>query len=504
MMHRLSRSVIATLLTTAIFNSSVMLPSAYAALPQTLPGLSTDQAISQDLPDIGTAGGSVLSINQELELGDFYLRQMRGSAPLIYDPLLNSYLSNLGERLVKQADSVRTPFNFLLIRNNNLNAFAFFGGNVVLHSSLILTADNESELASVMAHEISHVTQRHLARAMEEQQRSAPVTWAAAIGSMLLAMANPQMGMAALSSTLAGSQQNMISFTQGNEQEADRIGIALLSRAGFDPQGSPTFLEKLAAQYRYASKPPEILLTHPLPESRLAEAQTRASSMPQRHPALSLDFQLAKIRLLGMYGNGDRVLSNAMLDQQLKQGNAQEKTAAQYGKALLSYQNRKFDQARSALQPLLSQQPNNLWYIDLMTDIDIEQKRSADAVSRLQKALQAQPHSAVLQLNLANTYLKAGRSQEAVRLLERYTFANPTDMNAWGLSAEVYASLNQRDAELAARAENSALQGNFEEAISLLSSASKMVALNSLKQARYDARIDQLRQLQSRYSKFKS
>ncbi|MGL5400150.1 MAG: M48 family metalloprotease, partial [Plesiomonas shigelloides] len=227
MAYRFSHSAIAGLLTGILLTSSLPVQ---AALDLRLPESSPDAALDRDLPDIGTAGGSVLSINQEKELGDFYLRQMRGKAPLISDPLLDAYIAGLGQRLVRHADSVQTPFNFLLIRNNNLNAFAFFGGNVVLHSGLILTADNESELASVIAHEISHVTQRHLARAMEEQQRSAPLTWAATIGSILLTMANPQMGMAALSSTLAGTQQNMISFTQSNEQEADRIGIALLSR----------------------------------------------------------------------------------------------------------------------------------------------------------------------------------------------------------------------------------------------------------------------------------
>ncbi|MBO1108811.1 M48 family metallopeptidase [Plesiomonas shigelloides] len=501
MAYRFSHSAIAGLLTGILLTSSLPVQ---AALDLRLPESSPDAVLDRDLPDIGTAGGSVLSINQEKELGDFYLRQMRGKAPLISDPLLDAYIAGLGQRLVRHADSVQTPFNFLLIRNNNLNAFAFFGGNVVLHSGLILTADNESELASVIAHEISHVTQRHLARAMEEQQRSAPLTWAATIGSILLTMANPQMGMAALSSTLAGTQQNMISFTQSNEQEADRIGIALLSRAGFDPQGSPSFLEKLAAQYRYASKPPEILLTHPLPESRLAEAQTRANRLPQRHPSGSLEFQLAKIRLLGMYGSGENTLSSATLNQMSAQGNALEKQAAQYGKALLAYHNRQYAQARTELQQLLTQSPKNQWYIDLMTDIDIGQNRGADAVRRLQQALQSQPDSRVLQLNLANAYYKAGQSQEAIKRLERYTFANPNDLNGWGLSAEVYAALGQRDAELAARAENSALQGNFDEAITLLTNASQLVKVNSLKQARYDARIDQLRQLQNRYSKFKS
>lgn len=191
------------------------------------------------LPDMGTSAGSTLSIGQEMQMGDYYVRQLRGSAPLINDPLLVQYINGLGMRLVAHANSVRTPFHFYLINNDQINAFAFFGGNVVLHSALFRYSDNESELASVMAHEISHVTQRHLARAMEDQKRNAPLTWVGALGSILLAMASPQAGMAALTGTLAGTQQGMISFTRQNEEEADRIGIQVLQRSGFDPQAMP-------------------------------------------------------------------------------------------------------------------------------------------------------------------------------------------------------------------------------------------------------------------------
>ncbi|VFS64265.1 Putative Zn-dependent protease, contains TPR repeats [Kluyvera cryocrescens] len=145
-------------------------------------------------------------------MGDYYVRQLRGSAPLINDPLLVQYINSLGMRLVSHAYSVRTPFHFYLINNDDINAFAFFGGNVVLHSALFRYSDTESQLASVMAHEISHVTQRHLARAMEDQKRNAPLTWVGALGSILLAMASPQAGMAALSGTLAGTQQGIISL----------------------------------------------------------------------------------------------------------------------------------------------------------------------------------------------------------------------------------------------------------------------------------------------------
>lgn len=469
-----------------------------ASLTLTLGSLGPAFADSADtLPDMGTSAGSTLSIGQEMQMGDYYVRQLRGSAPLINDPLLVQYINGLGMRLVSHANSVRTPFHFYLINNDQINAFAFFGGNVVLHSALFRYSDNESELASVMAHEISHVTQRHLARAMEDQKRNAPLTWVGALGSILLAMASPQAGMAALTGTLAGTQQGMISFTRQNEEEADRIGIQVLQRSGFDPQAMPMFMGKLLDESRYSTRPPEMLLTHPLPESRLADARNRANQMRPVVVQSSADFYLAKARTLGMYTNGDNKLGTDLLNAWDK-GNIRQQHAAQYGRALLAMESNNFDQARKTLQPLLSADPQNPWYLDLATDIDLGQKKTGDAINRLKNTRELRTNP-VLQLNLANALLQGGQPGEAATILNRYTFTYKEDGNGWDLLAQAEGALGNRDQELAARAESMALVGQLEQAISLLSSASSQVKLGSLQQARYDARIDQLRELQARF-----
>lgn len=481
MFRQLKKNFVATLMATLMAGQAV---TAFAG-PE------------EALPDMGTSAGSTLSIGQEMQMGDYYVRQLRGSAPLINDPLLVQYLNSLGGRLVSNASSVRTPFHFFLINNDELNAFAFFGGNVVLHSALFRYADTESQLASVMAHEISHVTQRHLARTMEDQKRNAPLTWVGALGSILLAMASPQAGMAALTTTLAGVQQGMISFTRQNEEEADRIGIQVLRRSGFDPRAMPAFMEKLLDQSRYSTRPPEMLLTHPLPESRLADARNRASQMPPVVVQSSADFWLAKARALGMYHSGQNQLTRDLLDNWSK-GNIRQQHAAQYGHALQAMEAKNYDQARKILRPLLDAEPQNTWYLDLATDIDLGQKRAAAAISRLQNARELR-NNPVLQLNLANAWLQGGQPQQAATLLNRYTFNHKDDSNGWELLAQAEAMLGNRDRELAARAESYALAGRLEPAISLLSNASALVKSGSLQQARYDARIDQLRRLQQRF-----
>lgn len=210
----------------------------------------------QNLPDIGTTAAGTLTIAQELEYGDAYMRILRNSSPIISDPVLDEYITSLGHKLVANANDVKTPFHFHLIRDRSVNAFAFFGGYVVANTGLFLHANNESELASVFAHEISHITQRHLARHMEAQARNTPLTIAALVGSLLLAIASPEAGIAAINATTAGSMQASINYTRSNEQEADRFGMATLARAGFDPEGMPNFFGHLADQYRYASTPP--------------------------------------------------------------------------------------------------------------------------------------------------------------------------------------------------------------------------------------------------------
>lgn len=484
MFRQLKKTLVATLIATL-------------TLGQALPAFADSD---DSLPDMGTTAGSTLSIGQEMQMGDYYVRQLRGSAPLINDPLLVQYINGLGMRLVSHANSVRTPFHFFLINNDELNAFAFFGGNVVLHSALFRYADTESQLASVMAHEISHVTQRHLARAMEDQKRNAPLTWVGALGSILLAMASPQAGMAALTGTLAGTQQGLISFTRQNEEEADRIGIQVLQRSGFDPQAMPQFMDKLMDQSRYSSRPPEMLLTHPLPESRLSDARNRANQMRPVVVQSSEDFYMAKARTLGMYNNGQNQLGSDLLDNWSK-GNIREQHAAQYGRALQAMEASNWAEASKQLQPLLTANPQNAWYLDLATDISLGQKKNAEAVNRLKAAKDLRTNP-VLQLNLANALLQSGNPGEAATLLNRYTFTYKDDTNGWDLLAQAEGQLGNRDQELAARAENMALVGRLDQAISLLSSASSQVKLGSLQQARYDARIDQFRQLQDTFKPY--
>lgn len=454
-----------------------------------------------NLPDIGTAAVATLSIGQEIEMGDYYTRMLQASTPIIEDPMINEYINSLGNKLVAKADSVQTPFHFYVMKSNVLNAFAYFGGNVVIHSKLIIDTDTESELASVMAHEIGHVTQRHLARAMEARSQNSPYIWGATLGAILLALANPDAGMAAITGTMAGSAQSQISFTQSNEQEADRVGIRTLTRAGFDPHASANFLQKLADETRFMSKPPEMLLTHPLPDSRLSDIRNRSNQFAPKSVASSLNYYLAKARLVILLGNNKNAMQLLIQDYQ-KRNNPQTQIALIYADALWDLKMAKLTSAKNKLQPLLNSEPNNPWFVDLMTDIDLESDNSSAAIERITKALKTYPNNKSLQINLANSYIAAKQNTKAISLLHRYTLKNADDIVGWELLELAYKGQRQRAQEMSARAEILALQGQFDQAIRLLQNAKNITQGNAMSNARIDARISELQQLQKRYANY--
>ncbi|MGR5235576.1 beta-barrel assembly-enhancing protease [Vibrio alfacsensis] len=452
----------------------------------------TTYANNLNLPDIGTAAGGTLTIDQELLYGDAYMRMLRASSPIVNDPVINAYIDSLGHRLVANANDVKTPFHFFMIRDRNINAFAFFGGYVALHSGLFLHARTESELASVVAHEIAHVTQRHLARSMEEQARRSPATMAALAGALLLAIAAPEAGMAAITAATAGNMQSQINYTRSNEKEADRFGIATLAKAGFDVQAMPRFFSRLADQYRYASKPPPMLLTHPLPEDRITDSRQRAQAYPPLRIIPSIDYHLTRARIVARYANIDAQAALGWFERTQKKATADIIPSFEYGRALVHLDNKRLDQAEPILNKLLKHDPGNTFYLDAMTDLYIAKKQPQKALDMLSKALKHNPQNAVLTINYANAMIEANKNQEAIRVLQRYTHDNPEDSNGWHLLAKSNQALGHDDEELAARAEILALRANWNKAIQYYGEASKIAELGSLQQARYDARIDQL------------
>lgn len=430
--------------------------------------LSTTVNASQNdknkLPDIGAAGGSILSLEKERLIGNAMMKHLRASSPILHDPVLNEYINDLGNGMVKYAKDVHYGFEFFIIRNQEINAFAFFGGHIGIHSGLLTTAETESELASVIAHEISHVTQRHLARRLEAQSRNQPLTMAGMISGVLLALVNPTVGMAAISTSMAATQQAGINYTRGNEKEADRVGISLLANSGFDPNAAPAFFGKMAEKYRYTSKPPAMLLTHPLPESRIADARLRAQSMRQQPVAPSKSFRLAKARIEARYESNAR---DNILRFQSKIDKKQYayKEAMLYGLALSYFEDNQFEKAHDTLLPLLNADTNNLFYVDLMSDVLIKQKRFDRAIAMLSGLNLLMPNNQVVALNYANVLKEAGQYAQSEVILQDYLLLNPDSFIAHDLLTTVYRKQNKTALMHMSKAEVFGLLGAYSKAV---------------------------------------
>jgi beta-barrel assembly-enhancing protease len=450
-----------------------------------------------DLPEIGVVASDAISLDKELLIGDALMRQLRSQAPIVNDPLLEEYIQDLGNRLVSQADNVKFPFKFFLINSPEINAFAFFGGHVAVHTGLILLADNESELASVMGHEISHVTQRHIARSIQAKQKSSPLQIASLLGGILVAMANPEAGIAAISASNAASAQASINYTRSNEQEADRFGLQILSKSGYDPNAMSSFFGKLAERYRLKSKPPAFLLTHPLPESRIADARSRASSYPQVNTAPNFSFQLAKARIQARY-YAKPEYNIDIFKQMLDKETYVFKQAAEYGLALSYMQKQQYPEATALIDKLLEQDGNNLFYLDAATDLAIANKNFQYAIDLLSQQIKHTPHNEVISLNLANALIKNGQHQQAIDILKDYLLIDKQNLLAYDLLSDAYGDSHKQLEMHQSKAEVYALLAAYPRAIDELQIAYTYASQNQLEKQRIRARIEQFREAQEK------
>lgn len=442
--------------------------AAAAALSTAAAADEFSQYQQYQIPDIGTAGVRGLTVERERQIGEYFLRNARGALRVVDDPVMTEYLDSIGSRLVMAASGVRFPFTFLLVNDHTLNASAFLGGVVQVNSGLFHYTRTEDEFASVLAHEISHVTQRHIARYIESQSRKSPLTMAGVIGAIAMSIINPTVGLAALSTTMGAAQQSGINFTRENEAEADRAGMEVLYRAGFNPYGMPDLFKVLMGQQGSINPAYTMLIDHPLSNVRAAEAQSLAAELGRRPNSSNANFQFAKARAEVRYMG---ISDYAALRKSLAANPYNlPKTYVEYGMALCSYE---MGDTAAALESLdrLSAYRSNVFVLDLRTDIAIKQGSPQTAISMLQGPYAKSPDNAALALNLANAMLKAGRAKDAVKILKRFTSRHPGNVAAFSLLAEAADAARDRCQSAQASGAQYALAANYSRSLNFYNRA---------------------------------
>ncbi len=368
----------------------------------------TPYSSSANLPTLGDPTLDSFSSRQEQLLGLAFYRSLRANLDFVNDLQINYYLNTLGNRLATHSDAAGDKFRFFLINAPTINAFAGPAAYIGVHSKLFIEANNESQLASVIAHEIAHVSQRHLARRFDESGSSTALTLATILAAILVGAQDSQAGQAILMTGIAGSQQSSINFTRKNEYEADRVGISILAQSGINPTGMVEFFEILLSQSPDGGM--EYLRTHPLNENRVSEAQGRITEATRKLPRDSLDFEFAKGRIIILTSQqperyaSDKVVGNGLIGQ--------------YQKALALTRSERPAEAISLLQAL-SKRHKHLWIRHALAEAYTANLQDDEALQVLESLARLYPGHLPVTISYANALLANHKPAASIAILKQ-------------------------------------------------------------------------------------
>jgi predicted Zn-dependent protease len=479
-----------------------------AALLSSTPGVAVPQSanatpsVIQNLPRLGDAASDELSPATERRIGDAILRDLRRDASVLDDAEITDYLNRFASTLTDTPAANGFAFEFFLVKDSTMNAFALPGGVIGVHTGLLIAAQSESELAAVLAHEVGHVTQRHIARMLAQQRQGSVLQIASLVLAALAARSNPQAAMGAVALGGSATQQMLLSFNRDAEREADRVGIEMLRDAGFDPNGMVAFFGRLQQATRvYESSAPAYLRTHPLTTERIADMQARIRESRYRQRADSLEFQLsrAKLKALAEPTVDGLKLVRAGFERQLRDKTTDDERAAWYGIAIAALAQRDYAGADRALAEVRRRTPAGHAFLErLAADIRLRSGDPKAAVAIAQAAATRYPQSRALVHMQAQALTDAGEHQKAVAYLKDQLSLYRSDPVLWRLLAQAYNAQGQLAEAHRAAAEEYALVGGWMAAIDQLRLAQRAGTLDFYTASQVDARI---RDLQATYTR---
>ena len=494
-----------------------------------LPALIAGSALAAELPDLGDASRTTISPRQERELGLRIMSQIRADPSYLDDAEVAGYLTSLGSKLILGSREAHPDqeFEFFAVQDASINAFALPGGFMGFNTGLIITAQSESELAGVMAHEIAHVTQKHLARMIAGQKYSMLTSLAGAALAILAARTNPQAGQAVLVASQARQIQSQLDFTREHEKEADRIGLNILVSAGLDPNGMSAFFERLQRAGRFHENgAPSYLRTHPITYERIADIENRTHDMPYRQVPDSLDFQLVRAKLRASLDNpGDAV---ERFESVLRDKRYTNEAVERYGLINALLRNRDYSRAEKELAQLYEDLQSGaldekLQNHDLGKTIRIERKTGpsspmidtlaervklatgqiTEALEIYQAALQIYPQHRALIYDYADALIRNGKPDAAVNFINRQLQYTPNDTRLFALQARGYEGLGDAMSQHRSQAEVYTRQGNYSGAIEQLQIALKAGDGDFYKMSSIEARLRELRVMDAEHKKDK-
>ncbi|MDH5710325.1 MAG: M48 family metalloprotease [Gammaproteobacteria bacterium] len=432
-----------------------------------------------ELPALGDPTLKNFSTAEEQKLGLMFYRTLRENLSFINDPQLDYYIKNLGQKLASHSDAANNNFKFFIVDSPIINAFAGPDAYIGINSGLFLSAANESQLASVMAHEISHISQRHLARAINESGNSGIATFATILAAILLGSQDSQVSQAVLYSGLAGVQQSAINFTRSNEYEADRIGISILAQSGINPQGMVDFFSTLLSKSGDGGI--EYLRTHPLNSNRVSEAQDRIKKIQLDLPENSQDFQFAHARL--------NVLSNkATTIKDINLTQVDDISLYKHSLELI-----RANEHQSAIKELLtlSRRNKHPWIKLALADAYRANNQTRQSLDLLEKLSDLMPNYLPVTLLYANTLNDNNEPQKSISILKHQLQVTDEPIIHKTL-AQAYYKNGQIDAALESTGNQYLREGYLELALQQYDMALQQTNLSTSTQQRLQAKKENL------------
>ncbi len=435
-------------------------------------------SLPSNLPDLGDSSDAVLSEAQERAIAKRIMLEVRGERSVISDPELTDYINQLGNRLVTAAAGATTDqrrtFEFFLLEDDSINAFALPGGVIGSHTGLLVAAESESELAGVLGHEIAHVTQRHIARGAAEQKNAALMSIATLALAVLAARAGGSNSGQATEAALASGQalqiQAQLDYTREFEREADRVGITILQRAGFDVHGMANFFERLLRLNRHNDgKTPGYLRTHPLTTERISDMQNRIGLITKNSIDSSPDFRFARAKLRSMSmtpNDGETYFRGQITEKSILRD-----IADVYGLILSYKKQRNFAKAEKELKSLGTLATNNSWFELVAADLKADQKQWKDAVALYANGAQKYPGKRGFSYGYIDSLYESGLVDEALIAVNEKlgpALANNEDYRLHELAAKGYAMRGKRVSQHRSLAEAYYRRGNLIGAIEQL------------------------------------
>ena len=428
-----------------------------------------------ELPVLGDAASGMISKQQEYELGRIWLKIFRSRVRTYDDPLMQIYLEQLLYNLATYSDLEDPRLELVIVKNPSMNAFAVPGGVVGFHTGVFAFAENEDQMASVLAHELAHLSQRHFSRGTEAQKKNSIISMAGLLATVVLAAtAGGDAASAAMITSQALSMDNQLRFSRSNEQEADRVGLSTMENANRDPGAVADMFATLLKGTRFnGSRPPEFLLTHPITEKRIGDARSRSMGTSMRQYAQNPEFYLMRARALVAMDQTTAISINRFKGE--IEANTLKADAAHYGLALAYLKANKLNKARQAMAGLLQAQPNNLIFLYTDIEIDLAEKHYVRAINRLNRELVVNQNNYPLMVLKSETLWQARQYDAADNMLTALSRMRPQDPMIWYRLAEVRGLAGNISGLHQARAEYFILVGVFDKARNQLRLAAGMV-----------------------------